>query len=141
MPAAAAGQGVVAPFTNPVIPGNVADPSVVRATGVYWAAATSGGWAPVFPLFRSRDLVHWRQAGAVFQRPPAWARGNFWAPGLAVERGRWSVYYSASRVGGRPCIALAPAPRPTRPGRGRGVVVCQPARSVGPAGGTPSAGR
>ena len=50
------------PFSNPVIPGNVADPSVVRADGVYWAAATSGRWAPVFPIFRSRDLV----------------RGHFW---------------------------------------------------------------
>src|SRR4051795_3088335 len=141
MPAAAAAQGVVAPFTNPVIPGNVADPSVVRAAGVYWAAATSGGWAPVFPLFRSRDLVHWRQVGAVFSRPPAWARGNFWAPGLAVERGRWSVYYSASRVGGRPCIALAQARRPTGPWRDRGFVVCQPTGSIDPAAVSDAGGR
>ena len=97
---AAPGGASAAPFSNPVIPGNVADSSVVRAAGAYWAAATSGLWAPVFPLFRSTDLVRWRQVGAVFPRPPAWARGNFWAPGLAVDGGRWSVYYSASRARG-----------------------------------------
>ena len=132
-PATVAGQGGAAPFTNPVIPGNVADPSVVRADGAYWAASTSGRWAPVFPIFRSADLVHWRQVGAVFDRPPAWARGNFWAPGLAVRKGVWSVYYSASRRRGKPCIALAQAARPTGPWRDRGYVVCQPGGSIDPA--------
>jgi beta-xylosidase len=113
-----------AQYANPVIPGDVADPSVVQAGGAYWAAATSGGYAPVFPLFRSTDLVHWRQVGAVFERPPGWARGNFWAPGLAVRGALWSVYYSASRARGRPCIAVAQAPRPTGPWRDRGFVVC-----------------
>ena len=119
-----------AAFSNPVIPGNVADPSVVRADGGYWAAATSGGWAPVFPIFRSRDLVRWRQVGSVFARAPAWARGNFWAPGLTVRRGRWSVYYSASRRGGKPCIAVAQAARPTGPWRDRGFIVCQRSGSI-----------
>jgi beta-xylosidase len=131
--APARAQGGGASFTNPVIPGNVADPSVVRADGAYWAAATSGGWAPVFPIFRSLDLVHWRQVGAVFHRPPAWARGNFWAPGLAVRRGTWSVYYSASRWRRKPCIAVAQARSPTGPWRDRGFVVCQPVGSIDPA--------
>jgi xylan 1,4-beta-xylosidase len=140
-PALAAGQEGAAPFTNPVIPGNVADPSVVRADGAYWAASTSGGWAPVFPIFRSTDLVHWHQVGAVFDRPPAWARGNFWAPGLAVRRGVWSVYYSASRRGGKPCVAVAQASRPTGLWRDRGFVVCQRAGSIDPAAVTDAAGR
>lgn len=130
-----------APFSNPVIPGNVADPSVVRADGSYWAAATSGEWAPVFPLFRSPDLVHWQQVGAVFPRPPAWARGKFWAPGLAVSRGRWSVYYSARRRGGKPCIALAEASRPTGPWRDRGFVLCRPAGTIDPAAVSDAGGR
>jgi beta-xylosidase len=137
----AAARADAAPFSNPVIPGNVADPSVVRADGSYWAAATSGEWAPVFPLFRSADLVHWRQAGAVFPRPPAWARGKFWAPGLAVSGGRWSVYYSARRTGGKPCIALAQAARPTGAWRDRGFVVCQPTGSIDPAAVSDATGR
>ena len=129
------------PFSNPVIPGNVADPSVVRADGAYWAAATSGRWAPVFPIFRSSDLVRWRQVGAVFWRPPAWARGNFWAPGLAVDRGLWSVYYSASRARGKPCVAVAQARRPTGPWVDRGFVVCQTVGSIDPAAVRDAAGR
>jgi xylan 1,4-beta-xylosidase len=140
-PAGATVREVPPTFTNPVIPGNVADPSVVRAGGVYWATATSGGWAPVFPLFRSSDLVHWSQVGAVFSRPPRWARGNFWAPGLTVHRGVWSVYYSASRARGKPCIAVAQAPRPTGPWRDRGFVVCQPTGSIDPAAVADAAGR
>src|SRR5688500_9028591 len=58
--------------SNPVIPGDVPDPSVIRAGDEYWATGTSSEWAPHFPLFRSRDLVTWEQAGAVFQSPPAW---------------------------------------------------------------------
>lgn len=129
----ASARADAAPFSNPVIPGNVADPSVVRADGAYWAAATSGEWAPVFPLFRSADLRHWEQVGAVFPRPPAWARGKFWAPGLTVAAGRWSVYYSARRQGGKPCVALAEASRPTGPWRDRGFVICQPTGSIDPA--------
>jgi beta-xylosidase len=138
---AAAARAEAAPFSNPVIPGNVADPSVVRADGSYWAAATSGEWAPVFPLFRSPDLVHWQQVGAVFPRPPAWARGKFWAPGLAVDGGRWSVYYSARRTGGKPCIALAQASRPTGPWRDRGFVLCQPSGTIDPAAVSDARGR
>jgi xylan 1,4-beta-xylosidase len=119
-----------AQYANPVIPGNVADPSVVQDGGVYWAAATSGGFAPVFPVFRSTDLVNWTQAGAVFERPPSWARGNFWAPGLTVRGGVWSVYYSASRARGRPCIAVAQASRPTGPWSDRGFVVCPPSGAI-----------
>jgi beta-xylosidase len=124
LPAAAAGQ------VNPVIAGNVADPSVVRAEGRYWAAATSGQWAPVFPLFVSRDLVNWRQTGAVFRRPPSWARGKFWAPALTHHRGTWSVYYSASRLPERPCIAVAQAPSPRGPWRDRGFVACPPSGAI-----------
>jgi xylan 1,4-beta-xylosidase len=123
-------EAASAQYANPVIPGNVADPSVVHADGAYWAAATSGRYAPVFPVFRSDDLVSWRQVGAVFERPPRWARGNFWAPGLAVRGGVWSVYFSASRAHGRPCIAVAQASRPTGPWRDRGFVVCPPSGAI-----------
>jgi beta-xylosidase len=111
-------------FTNPVIPGDFPDPSVVRADGAYWATATSGNYAPAFPIFRSTDLVHWRQVGSVFPTPPKWARGSFWAPGITVSGGVWSVYYSAARRDGPPCVALAQASSPYGPWQDRGFVVC-----------------
>ena len=127
---AAAAQGDGPTYANPVIPGNVADPSVVRAGGDYWAAATSGSYAPVFPLYHSSDLVHWTAVGAVFQQPPRWTRGNFWAPGLALYDGTWSVYYSASRAHGRPCVAVAQADRPIGPWIDHGLVVCPPSGAI-----------
>lgn len=111
-------------FSNPVIPGDFPDPSVVRADGAYWATATSGDYAPAFPVFRSTDLVHWRQVGSVFPKPPSWARGSFWAPGITFSGGVWSVYYSAARRDGPPCVAVAQASSPYGPWHDRGFVVC-----------------
>lgn len=46
-------------FTNPVIRGDVPDPSVIRIGDTYYAAGTSSEWAPQYPLFTSKDLVNW----------------------------------------------------------------------------------
>src|SRR5689334_10478566 len=117
-----------ADFPNPVIPDNFPDPSVIQVGGWYWASGTSGNWAPVFPLYRSQDLIHWKLAGAIFPKAPSWAHGNFWAPGLAYENGVWSVYYSASRADRQPpCVAVAQATSPTGPYVDKGFIACPPA--------------
>ena len=67
-------------WSNPVIPGDHPDPSVVRAGQDYYAASTSSQWAPIFPVFHSRDLVHWEQIGSVFEQRPEWSVSNYWAP-------------------------------------------------------------
>ena len=54
-------------FTNPVIPEDLADPSVIRVGDVYYACASSYNWGPEFPLFKSEDLVNWEQVGNIFQ--------------------------------------------------------------------------
>ena len=41
-------------YTNPVMPGDFPDPSVIRAGRDYWATATSSQWAPIFPLLHSK---------------------------------------------------------------------------------------
>jgi xylan 1,4-beta-xylosidase len=114
-----------ATFANPVLPGDHPDPTVVRTAGAFYASATSASWAPIFPVFRSRDLVRWRQVGAVLPRAPRWAAGNFWAPELVPWSGRMLAFYSASRVGGRPCIGVATAARPAGPWRDRGPALCR----------------
>ena len=73
---------IVQGWTNPVIPGDHPDPSIIRVGHDFWAAATSSEWSPQFPLFHSTDLVRWEPAGAVFEEQPAWAEGAFWAPEL-----------------------------------------------------------
>ncbi|MBQ4057049.1 MAG: family 43 glycosylhydrolase, partial [Bacteroidaceae bacterium] len=47
-------------FTNPVIPSDVADPSLIRVGNDYYATGTSSEWAPHYPIFHSTDLVNWK---------------------------------------------------------------------------------
>lgn len=123
-------------YTNPTLAGDYPDPSVIRVGNDYYATATSSEWAPEFPLLHSRDLVNWEVIGAVFQRRPAWSVGNYWAPEIAEDRGRFYVYYTARRKPqgmekeGPLCVAVATAPRPTGPYTDRGPMICQDAGSI-----------
>ncbi len=111
-------------FVNPVIAGQYPDPSAIRsADGTFWLATTSRAWAPVFPLFRSRDLVNWTRVGGVLERAPRWAAGPFWAPELTRWGGGVRVYYTARPRGQRdplPCIGAATARRGGGPYRDLG---------------------
>ncbi len=47
-------------FTNPVIHGDVADPSIIRIDQTYYITGTSSEWAPLlsgFHLYRSGELA------------------------------------------------------------------------------------
>src|SRR5262245_11584214 len=91
------GQAPVATYRNPVIPGDYADPSVIRVGDTYYAAGTSSEWAPFYPLHVSRDLVNWEPIGHVFTRMPEWAAASYWAPELFHHDGTFFVYYTARR--------------------------------------------
>ncbi|MDQ3135740.1 MAG: glycoside hydrolase family 43 protein, partial [Acidobacteriota bacterium] len=126
-----------ATFSNPVIAGDFPDPSVIRAGEDYYAATTSGTWAPHFPILHSRDLVNWKVVGHVFQQPPAWTLRDFWAPELITDRGRFFAYYTARRNDGKGkkgtlCVAVATAARPAGPYTDHGPLVCQEAGSIDP---------
>jgi beta-xylosidase len=119
-----------ATYRNPVIAGDYPDPTVVRVGDDYWAATTTGGWAPHFALLRSRDLVNWEHVGYLFRQTPAWARGDFWAPELVADGGRILVYYTARRNEGPKkrgtlCVAVATATAPAGPYTDRGPLVCE----------------
>jgi xylan 1,4-beta-xylosidase len=117
-------------YQNPVIAGDFPDPSVIRVGQDYWATATSGEWAPEFPILHSRDLVNWQVVGAVFQKRPTWATGNFWAPEISEHRGRYYVYYTARRKHGPLCVAVASALNPAGPYADHGPLVCQEIGSI-----------
>ena len=128
---AASAQGARRPlYTNPVIAGDFPDPTVIRVGQDYWAAATTGTWAPHFPILHSRDLVNWRAVGYVFDQKPAWAKGDFWAPEIAADRGRFFVYYTARRdegprKTGTLCVAVATAARAEGPYTDHGPLACE----------------
>ena len=119
-----------ASYANPVMAGDFPDPSVLRVGRDYWAAATSSEWGPQYPILHSRDLVNWEIAGPVFRRPPAWSVGNYWAPELSEDRGRFFVYYAARKRNGPLCVAVATARRPQGPYSDHGPLVCQEVGSI-----------
>src|SRR5262245_16439707 len=102
-------------YTNPVVPGDFPDPSVIRVGRDYWATATTSQWAPIFPLLQSTDLVNWELRGGVFQTPPSWSAGSYWAPEITADGGRFFVYYTARKKDGPLCVAVADADKPQGP--------------------------
>lgn len=97
-------------FTNPVIRGDVPDPSIIRVDNQYFAIGTSSEWAPYYPIFTSSDLVNWKPVGHVFDQLPAWASSSFWAPEWFSWRGKIYLYYTArKKADGISCIGVAMA--------------------------------
>ncbi|MEJ2882034.1 glycoside hydrolase family 43 protein [Pedobacter sp. GR22-6] len=82
---------------KPVIPGDFADPSVIRVGNQYYAIGTSSEWAPHFPIFKSSNLKDWQQTGYVFDKAPDWTSGSFWAPEYYYHNGTYFIYYTARR--------------------------------------------
>lgn len=95
-------------YTNPVIPGDFPDPSIIRVGEMYYACGTSCDFAPIYPIYESNDLVNWTRIGSVFDSPPEWASEDFWAPELLYRNGTFYVYYTAKRKNTRiACIGVA----------------------------------
>ncbi|MGI8945880.1 MAG: family 43 glycosylhydrolase [Thermoleophilaceae bacterium] len=108
----------------PLVGGEWPDPSVIfsDADG-YTAVTTSNGWAPTFRIMQSNDLTDWRITGAVFRRPPRWAKTDFWAPEITKLADGYAVFYSAfprGRKGSWYCLGVATAPAAAGPYRDRG---------------------
>ena len=54
---------------NPVLPGSHPDPSICRIGRDYFLVTSTFEYFPGLPVYQSRDLVHWRLAGHVLDRP------------------------------------------------------------------------
>jgi xylan 1,4-beta-xylosidase len=57
-----------ASYRNPVLPGFHADPSVCRVGDEYYLVTSTFEYFPGVPIFKSRDLVHWRLIGHCLTR-------------------------------------------------------------------------
>lgn len=84
-------------YQNPVIAGDVPDPTIIRVNQTYYAAGTSSDFVPCYPLYQSSDLINWRRIGFCFNEAPKWAVGSFWAPELFYNNGVYYLYYTAKR--------------------------------------------
>lgn len=111
-------------FANPVIHGDVADPSIIRIGETYYATGTSSEWAPHYPIFQSDDLINWKQTGHVFEQKPAWIKNSFWAPEWYAHQGKIYVYYTARKTSDNvSCIGVAVADTPKGPFKDHGPIV------------------
>ncbi|AMR31262.1 beta-xylosidase [Mucilaginibacter sp. PAMC 26640] len=107
-----------------VIPGDFADPSIIKAGNKYFAVGTSSEWAPHFPLYQSSDLKHWRQSGYVFNKTPEWASGSFWAPEYYKIKDTYYIYYTARRkTDNKSYIGVATSKYPDKAFTDHGVLV------------------
>ena len=119
-------------YSNPVLPGDFPDPSIIRVGDDYWATATSSEWAPLFPLLHSRDLVHWQMEGSVFEKRPDWSYANYWAPEISQFNGKYFVYYVGHKKDGPLNIGVATADKPQGPWTDHGPMIGQAAGSIDP---------
>jgi alpha-N-arabinofuranosidase len=55
-------------YTNPILPGFHADPSICRSGRDYYLVTSSFEYFPGVPVYHSRDLVNWRQVGHALTR-------------------------------------------------------------------------
>ena len=119
-------------YENPVLTGDYPDPSVIRTSDGWWAVVTSGGWSPPYSILHSPDLVNWQVAGRVLRRRPRWARGDFWAPEIERQGGRFLVYYAARNRRGHFCVGVATSRRAVGFYHDRGPVVCSRVGAIDP---------
>lgn len=104
------GQGT---YHNPVIRGDMADPSIIRIDDTYYVTGTSSEWAPHYPVFISKDLINWEQTGHIFNKKPKWTVNSFWAPELFAHNGKVFCYYTArKKSNGVSYIGVASADSP-----------------------------
>ena len=107
-----------------VIPGDFADPSIIRVDNKYFAVGTSSEWAPHFPIYQSADLKTWRQTGYVFNKTPEWASGSFWAPEYYKIKDTYYIYYTARRkTDNTSYIGVATSSYPDRGFTDHGIIV------------------
>lgn len=121
-------------IVNPVLPGDRPDPTIIKIGDTYWASATSNEWSPLFPIFKSKNMIDWELVSYVFpEGAPDWALKNFWAPELSYDEKQKKVYfYYTARVKatGRLAVAVASADSPDGKYTDHGVLVSQEPGSI-----------
>ena len=84
-------------YTNPVWPGYLADPFVLKWQGNYYAYGTgSSDGRCIFPVLHSADFARWERIGDALKPLGAAGRFAYWAPEVAEKDGRFYLYYSAA---------------------------------------------
>lgn len=95
-PAQPAARPPAGEFRNPILSGSHSDPAIVRVGADFYLTTASFTLYPGAPVFRSRDLVHWRQVGAALSGPgaPSFKGLDTWQGGYANDlKAKDGVFY------------------------------------------------
>lgn len=76
-------------FMNPVIRGDMPDPSIIRIDDTYYATGTSSEWAPFYPVFTSKDN------GQLGNRQDISSLNSL--PGLQIRFGRQNCFITIAK--------------------------------------------
>lgn len=85
---------------NPVLDGFYADPNIAYFNDTFYIYPTTdggSGWnSTYFKAFSSKDLVHWKDEGIIFDLSNAsWSSGVYgWAPTITEKNGKYYFYFS-----------------------------------------------
>lgn len=89
------GDHTPASFSNPVITGLAADPTILRVDDDYFICTSSFEYFPGVPIYHSKDLVNWKIIGHALNRRSQlnlWSvhsGGGIFAPSLRYYKGRY----------------------------------------------------
>lgn len=122
--------------TNPVLPGQYADPDIDFFDGKFWIYPTTDGFSSwsgnYFHAFSSTDLVSWEDEGVILDVDKShegnaqdywtdnttvspWSVGSAWAPTIEKKNGKYYFYYCAKFANGESAIGVAVADSPAGP--------------------------
>lgn len=115
-------------YSNPLTDVSLPDPSVIKADdGYFYLYATED--IRYTPVFRSKNLVDWEQAGTCFSEEtrPAWgvAEAGIWAPDINYINDKYVLFYTlAAPYCHETCgIGVAFADSPTGPFTDKGPLI------------------
>lgn len=81
------GEGSIGGFPRAILPGDFADPTIVRDGEDYYMTHSAFSYAPGFLIWHSRDLLSWT--------PVCRVPGSGYAPDLIKYDGKFYIYYPA----------------------------------------------
>ena len=107
-----------------VLPGQFADPDLVKFGDRYYLYPTTDGftdWSGTqFHVFSSADLRIWKDEGVILDlatEDVPWAVGSAWAPAIATKDGKYYYYFCGKMKNGESAIGVAVAETPVGPFR------------------------
>ena len=88
-------------YTNPVLPGDHPDPTLLKVGDDFYHCGSSFHYTPYMPIYHSKDLVHWEVIGRVL--PPTKAgwvsdrpSNGVWQGAITWFYGSYWIYFSAN---------------------------------------------